>query len=181
MSTDFMPIGSILMHCSNTIPDNWLICNGATFSSANYPKLAEVLLDNYGSISGTDYKLPDFRGRIPISNVSTNTDNRRVGIESVTLTANQTGVNSHTHAHTIGTTSHGHSFDNTTTFGPASTNSVGFGGTGGIYRSTVGSNSLYGGSIIPSLTVNLNSSSAASTPHNNVMPYLGVNFIIKAN
>jgi microcystin-dependent protein len=182
MDNDFVPVGAILMHCSNTIPNNWLICDGSTFSSVTYPKLAEVLLNNYGSISGTDYRLPDFRGRIPISNVDTVVNSRRkVGVESVTLTASETGVNSHFHAHTIGTTVHSHTLSPSGSFGPNSTFSVTYGGTGGIARSSVGPTNLYGGTVTPTLTVLSNTSSAATTPHNNVMPYLGVNFIIKAN
>jgi microcystin-dependent protein len=182
MDNDFMPVGAILMHCSDTIPNNWLICNGGLFSSADYPKLAEVLLDNYGPISGADHKLPDFCGRIPISNVDTIANNhRRVGVESVTLTAIQTGVNSHTHANTIGTTSHSHTLTPTGNFGPNNPSTSTYGGTGGIARSSIGPNSIYGATVTPTLTVNSNSSASATSPHNNVMPYLGVNFIIKAN
>jgi microcystin-dependent protein len=182
MDNDFMPVGAILMHCSDTIPNNWLICNGSPFSSVTYPKLAEVLLDNYGSIIGTDYKLPDFRGRIPISNVDTVVNSRRkVGVESVTLTASETGVNSHLHAHTIGSTAHSHTLSPSGSGGPSSTTSVGFGGSGGVYRSSVGPTNFYGGTVTPTLQVLSNTATSATTPHNNVMPYLGVNFIIKAN
>ena len=185
MDNDFIPVGAILMHCSNTIPNNWLVCDGATFSSANYPKLAEVLLNNYGPISGTDYKLPDFRGRIPVSNVDTAVNShRRVGAESVTLTALQTGVNSHTHAHTLTAGAHGHGFTIANRFrgGQSSFTSSNTSGTGGSQRTFSTTNSIYGNvAIAPALTVNSNTAGAAASPHNNVMPYLGVNFIIKAN
>jgi microcystin-dependent protein len=49
-----------------TPPAGYLICNGSTFSSVTYPDLATLLGDTYGTHSGTNYYLPDFRGRSPI-------------------------------------------------------------------------------------------------------------------
>ena len=60
------PVGTISMWGGATPPTNYLICNGSTFSSVTYPDLATALGDTYGTHSGTNYFLPDFRGRSPV-------------------------------------------------------------------------------------------------------------------
>lgn len=45
------------------IPAKWLLCDGATVSSRNYPKLFRVLGDKWGEARPNEFKLPDLRGR----------------------------------------------------------------------------------------------------------------------
>lgn len=177
-----IPTGAILMHAGSTIPNGWLICDGSTFSSNDYPKLAELLSNNYGAISGTDYRLPDFRGRIPISNINTTTNNRRVGLESVKLTANQSPVAPHSHSDTVNVGAHTHtstarrpSNSPNTTQGAASTGgSMLLGSTSPSYSSSTTPGA-------PILTVNTNTGADAAQEHPNVMPSLVINFIIKTD
>ncbi len=54
---DLLPVGSIIMWPANSIPSNWLQCNGFSFTSGLYPELYAVL--------GTNV-LPDLTGRVPL-------------------------------------------------------------------------------------------------------------------
>ncbi|MEM9929859.1 MAG: tail fiber protein, partial [Bacteroidota bacterium] len=58
------PIGSVTMYAGATAPDGWLICDGSTFSASTYPALQAVL-------GGTT--LPDMRGRFPLGVGNSNT------------------------------------------------------------------------------------------------------------
>ena len=55
--SDEVPVGTIMMWYSTTVPNGWLLCNGGSFSSSEYPELYNVL----GAT-----KLPDFTGCVPI-------------------------------------------------------------------------------------------------------------------
>jgi len=56
------PIGSIMIHTSNTIPDGWARCDGSSLNSSNYSELFSVVGYNFGG-SGSSFNLPDLRGR----------------------------------------------------------------------------------------------------------------------
>lgn len=58
--------GEIKMWPGATAPAGYLFCRGGTFSAAQYPILAAVLGNTYGTRSGDTCYLPDFRARSPI-------------------------------------------------------------------------------------------------------------------
>lgn len=66
------PIGSILLHSSDVIPDGWLLCDGTAISRLDYSDLFNVIGTTYGSGDGKNtFNLPDFRTRVPLgSNTS---------------------------------------------------------------------------------------------------------------
>lgn len=45
---DFMPIGSIIPYTDNTIPDNYLLCDGSEISRSQYPGLFNVIGTSFG-------------------------------------------------------------------------------------------------------------------------------------
>lgn len=51
------PVGSISMWYTGTPPTDWLICDGTTFSATDYPDLNTLLGGN---------TLPDLKGRMPV-------------------------------------------------------------------------------------------------------------------
>ena len=61
-----LPTGAIFMWPLATNPPGALLCRGGTFSSTQYPELAKVVGDTFGTHSGTTYYLPNFDGRSPI-------------------------------------------------------------------------------------------------------------------
>lgn len=60
------PVGRIMMWPNYSVPAGYLLCDGAAFSSNDYPTLAALLGDQFYGHSGATYYLPDFRRRMPI-------------------------------------------------------------------------------------------------------------------
>lgn len=59
------PIGSVMIWHGSTAPSGYLICDGTTYSKSQYPDLYDVLGSDY-QISAEQFKVPDFRGLVPI-------------------------------------------------------------------------------------------------------------------
>lgn len=60
-------IGEIILWSATISPNsNWLICDGTSLLRSDYPDLFAVVGSTYGSVDGTHFNLPDFRGYIPI-------------------------------------------------------------------------------------------------------------------
>lgn len=66
--------GDYKMIAGSTIPDGWLLCNGAAVSRTTYAKLFAAIGTRYGSGNGsTTFNLPNFNGRHVLG--TTNTGN----------------------------------------------------------------------------------------------------------
>ncbi len=64
---DTLPIGAIMPFGSDTIPDNWLLCNGQAVSRTTYQELFNTIGTTYGNGDGfTTFNLPDLQGKIPV-------------------------------------------------------------------------------------------------------------------
>jgi microcystin-dependent protein len=46
-----------------TAPTGWLLCNGASVSRTTYATLYAAIGNNYGTADGSNFNVPDFRGR----------------------------------------------------------------------------------------------------------------------
>ena len=60
-----IPAGTIQAFGGSSIPDGWLLCNGAALSSGQYPRLYSAISTNWGSgfpASTNNFNLPDLRG-----------------------------------------------------------------------------------------------------------------------
>ena len=67
VSGDTLPIGAIMPFGSDTLPENWLLCNGQAVSRTNYQELFNTIGTTYGSGDGfTTFNLPDLQGKIPV-------------------------------------------------------------------------------------------------------------------
>ncbi len=111
---------------SASLPTGWLLCNGSAVSRTTYSALFAVIGTTYGAgDTTTTFNLPDLLGRVPMgagagTDLTARTLGAELGVESVTLTAAQSGSPSHDHgvtsvgggSHTasgsISTGSHGH-------------------------------------------------------------------------
>ena len=58
--------GEIRMFAGNYAPQNWAFCEGQTLAIANYQTLFSVIVNQFGGDGRETFKLPDFRGRMPI-------------------------------------------------------------------------------------------------------------------
>ena len=161
-NTRKIPPGTIAMWPSNTIPKGWLLCDGSIYDQAAYPALFAVIAENY--TSGDYPQLPDLRTRVPYATGSIAATG---GVSTVTLSAAESGLKSHTHTYT--------DFYPTTEFAACSGSGVGSLKTGATALET--STGVY-------VSVNGNilsypSGKSATSAHTNLQPYLLINFIIK--
>ena len=61
------PSGSITMHGGSSAPTGWLLCDGTAVSRTTYAALFTIVGTTYGTGNGsTTFNLPDIRGRAPI-------------------------------------------------------------------------------------------------------------------
>jgi len=61
-----VPTASILSFGGTSAPTGWLMCDGSSQLRANYSALFAAIGTAYGSVDGTHFNLPDFRGRVPV-------------------------------------------------------------------------------------------------------------------
>jgi microcystin-dependent protein len=102
---DNMPIGSMIVYPVAAAPNSkWLACEGQSLSTATYPALFAKIGYNFGG-SGASFNLPDLRRQFIAGYDAVVTDynviGQGAGLNSVTLTANQSGLRSHNHTATF--------------------------------------------------------------------------------
>lgn len=171
---DYMPqggsdpfLGSIMMVGFNFAPIGWLLCNGQLVSIADNDALYSLIGTNFGGDGITTFGLPDLRGRIPIHQgqgpgTSNYVIGQMAGTETVTLTVNQIP-------------SHNHSLLASTASGSA-------GSPAGDYIAVNADGiTSYSGSATGNLNAGSIQSQGGNQPHNNMQPYLVVNFCIAMN
>ena len=77
---DTLPVGSIVPFGSDTVPENWLLCDGSAVSRTEYAELFSVIGGNYGVGDGsTTFNLPDLRGRVAVGKDGTQTEFDNLG------------------------------------------------------------------------------------------------------
>lgn len=62
-----MPVGVVVPYAGASPPFGWLLCAGQTVPRTSYPALFAVIGTTYntGGEAGSDFRLPDLRGRVP--------------------------------------------------------------------------------------------------------------------
>ena len=173
------PAGAIEAYAGSTAPTGWLLAYGQAVSRTTYANLFAVIGTTYntGGEAGTDFRLPDLRGRAVagVDNMGgtdagrlsiSNTLGTATGAETHTLTSAE--MPSHTHTQNI----HGHAF-NDPGFIPGVTNiSVSAGGTG--FYGRTASQGLFVGDATAT-----NQNTGGGGAHNNMQPTIVLNYIIK--
>ena len=145
-----VPIGTIVMWATSTPPTGWLLCNGAVVSRTAYVELFKVLGTSVGNVGGSAFKIPDLTGRFPLGTSNTHNLHSTGGSETHTLTVDEMPA----HDHGVGG------------------NIVQRGSGSDAFRELAGA---YPGGSSPS-----SQSVGGGQPHNNMPPYYGINFIIRA-
>jgi len=99
-----VPVGSITMWAgvATTPPANWMLCNGASIATADYPALFAVIGYAFGG-SGTSFNLPNFSNKFPMGGTVGSTGGEATHVLTTAEMA------SHAHAVTDPTHNHGHS------------------------------------------------------------------------
>lgn len=107
LDSDAVPVGAVLLWSAGSPPGGWLICDGSTFSSTLYPRLAALLGDTFGVHSGDNYYLPNYVDRFPVGASAAKPPASAGGSATIALTQ----VPAHTHtgpSHTHSTPAHKH-------------------------------------------------------------------------
>ena len=93
-------VGEIMLWSGILNPDpyHWLLCDGMSLSSVNYPDLYAVIGTTYGGTGPTDFFLPDLRGRVPMGESATHLIGNSGGADTVTLSIAEMP----SHAHSTG-------------------------------------------------------------------------------
>ena len=172
-----IPVGTIQMWAMLTPPEGWLLCDGSVVNKALHPKLHE-LLEADGFLYGGDANgamIPDLARRVPFGDTPGETG----GLEQVTLTPDQ--MPSHDHAVTLHDGGHSHSAISTAGGGPNSNASWTVGGAAAGGASTFGWTGNNGANIRVKTDNkwDLSRNTGGGQAHENMPPYLTVNFIIK--
>ena len=166
MGTPF--IGEIRMFGGNFAPVGWAFCAGQSLRIAQNDALYSLIGTTYGGDGLTTFKLPDLQGRVPLhqgTNPATGTSyplGQQAGTEQVTLTLAETPI--HTHAASAQSA-------NGTQAGPGN----------GVWATELDSNlKPFSVNQTPSGAMNpaCLGTTGGSQPHDNVMPFLAINFII---
>ena len=166
MSNPF--IGEVVMFGGNFAPRGWSLCDGQLLAIAQYQALFSLLGTTYGGDGRVTFALPDLRGRAPMHagtgpGLTPRPLGQRSGQETHTLTLNELPSHNHSVAmHLAAGTA------NTTT---GANNPIGNISAADIFdnEDDVGNKTLKG-------IVQQNVGGGQS--HNNMQPYLVVNFII---
>jgi len=150
-------LSEIRIFSFNFPPKGWAFCNGQFLPINQNQALFSLLGTTYGGNGQTTFALPNLRGRVPIHMGSGHTLGEAAGSTAVTVTQQQMPM----HLHLMQASSQGGS-----QVAP-----------GGAVLATA--NNMY---QAPTNLVALNpaavSSVGGSQPHNNMMPYLVLNFCI---
>jgi microcystin-dependent protein len=155
-------IGQIKIFAGNFAPQGWVFCDGRLLAIAEYDALFALIGTTYGGDGQVTFAVPDLRGRLAINQgtgpgLSSYSMGQALGSETVTLTPTQ--LPAHTHAVTANNAS-----------GGVTPNGLTW---------AVSSQQAYGPSAaLQTMNPTSVTASGGSQPHNNIMPYLAVNFIL---
>jgi microcystin-dependent protein len=166
-------IGIIKIFAGNFAPRGWAICNGQLMSISQNTALFSILGTTYGGDGQTTFALPDLKGRVPVGQ-GTGPGLQTVDLGEVSGEQNhtliQTEIPAHTHAALVS------SADSTQA---AATNGASIATPGSLagrsFVSTLGFNTTPPNTALNPTSI---TPTGGSQPHNNMQPYLGINYII---
>ena len=147
--------GLITPYGGSSAPSGWLIADGSAVSRTTYAALFAIIGTVFGSGDGsTTFNLPNLKGRVPVGKDSGQTEFDVVGETggAKTHTLTTTEMPAHTHAFSI--------------FAVGSSN--------GVHVAAAS------GTIVSGPTTNdSNVSTGGGGAHNNLQPYIALNYLIK--
>lgn len=198
-----VPAGTISQTARSTAPTGYLLCDGSAVSRTTYATLFAAIGTAYGTGDGsTTFNIPNFKGRVPVGYDSAQTEfnalNKPGGAKTHTLAEAEMPIHTHTqnsHTHTYsGTTSldgnhnHGIYYAGSTKLQYINTTAAqgsGMGGMAGVFSSdnlatgTNGSHTHTFSGTTSAQSVATNQNAGSGNAHNNLQPYVVVNYMIK--
>lgn len=153
------------MFAGNFAPAGWMFCDGQTLAISENETLFNLIGTTYGGDGQSTFNLPDLRGRVPLHMgqgpgiTQSYQLAEAAGVESVTLTTQQIPIHSHAF---VASTDLAASPDPTGSV-------VAEPQTLNLFFGDVAGSAFNPQAILPA---------GGSQPHENLQPYLGVDFII---
>jgi microcystin-dependent protein len=152
-------VGEIRIFAGNFPPTGWKFCDGEMLPIAQNETLFQLIGTTYGGDGEETFALPDLRGRAPLHFIDPLTIGTTGGVENVTVTVPQTPVHSHP---LLATTAAG------TSANPQG-NVLATSQAVLLYRESSANQPLAPTAVAPV---------GGSQPHENMQPFLCLNFII---
>jgi microcystin-dependent protein len=151
-------VGEVRIFCGNFAPAGWMLCQGQLLPISEYETLFNLIGTTYGGDGQSTFALPSLASRVPIHQGNGFVLAETGGAETVTLTVQQLPLHSHTPL----------------AFAGAGTNASPSGGVWAEcsldpYSATAPTLALHQLAI---------GQTGGSQPHENMIPFLVVNFII---
>jgi microcystin-dependent protein len=153
-------VGEIRMFAGNFAPAGWMFCEGQVLPISENEVLFNLIGTTYGGDGESTFQLPDLRGRVPIHQGSGFILAETGGAETVTLNVNQ--IPAHSHPFLVIGNQAGDQISPAGTLPAQSFNVVPFindASTGAFNAGAIGG-------------------TGGTQPHDNMQPYLCVNFIM---
>ena len=156
-------VGEIRMVGFNFVPLGWASCDGSLLPISQYDVLFNLIGTTYGGDGQTTFALPNLAGRLPIhmgtgNGLSTRIIGELAGSEAVTLINNQMPQHSH-----VPQAQSANGASNTPQ------NDIWASSTAAIYSTDQPNVPMRPGLV---------NSAGGNQPHENMMPFLAINFII---
>lgn len=148
---ELVPTGVIMEFAGVEPPKGWLICDGRQLRISDYPALYSVIGNRYGGAGGM-FALPDHRGRVGVGYNHTNSDFNQLGKLGGSSTHTLTVNEMPRHDHYI---------------------------NGGWGAGGMGTGSFRVDANNPRTRWTNTGHTGGNQPHNNLQPYITINFIIK--
>jgi microcystin-dependent protein len=183
-----VPSGTVSQTARATAPTGYLLCDGSAISRTTYASLFDAIGTAYGTGDGsTTFNIPNLKGRVPVGRDSAQTEFDTLGEVggAKTHTLTTTEMPSHTHtqnSHNHGQDAHGHTWQGVN-------DSAGISGSPGNYPFRIyqdiapnwpGSSYTIGGTTATNqATTATNQNTGGGGAHNNLQPYVVLNYMIK--
>ena len=152
-------IGEIRMFAGNFAPVGWQFCDGRLVPISENETLFNLIGTTYGGDGQSTFALPNLQSRMPLHTGNGYTLAEMGGVESVTLTMNQIAAHNHALVYGVGT--------------QASPQ-------GGMLGITPARDFRYASNVTPVVPLKADAveTVGGAMPHDNMSPYLALNFII---
>lgn len=157
-------VGEIRMFAGSFAPNGWMLCQGQLLPISENDVLFNLIGTTYGGDGQETFALPNLQSRVPMHAGNGFTLGESGGVEEVTLTTNQ--IPSHLHVPQGNAAAAGQ--NSGTAVSPAN----------GVWATQQSLQQFAPGPANANMNAGVIQPAGGSQPHDNMIPYLCINFII---
>jgi len=168
-------LGEIRTTSFNFAPKGWALCNGQLLPINQNQALFSLLGTTFGGNGQTNFALPNMQGKSSLHYGNGHTLGETGGAQSHTITASELPA----HGHTLGVSdTNAQKHKATSSLNIAAPMDISGAAANGFTTSGVSANGASGTNLHPSSVGTSTTGSDTPTAHNNMSPYLVINYII---